>query len=179
MHLIVGLGNPGKKYERNRHNVGFLVLDEIAALTNGKFKNKNEVRGLVVETKIHDQPTKLLKPETFMNLSGEAVVIAAKYWRVPIEHITIILDDVNLPLGAVRTRAGGSAGGHNGLKSIIEKLGTNKIRRVRIGIGRPPRPEIPLDRWVLEKFGKEEWKTVVETARSVAKKILDREIPTD
>lgn len=176
MYLIIGLGNPDKKYERTRHNVGFLVADEIAALTNGKFKNQNEVRGWVVETKIHNQTVKLLKPETFMNLSGEAVAVAAKKWRVLIEQITIILDDVNLPLGTIRTRAGGTAGGHNGLKSIIEKLGTDKVRRVRIGIGRPSRPEIPLDRWVLEKFGKEEWKTIVETARSVAKKILEGEI---
>jgi len=176
MCLIVGLGNPGKKYERTRHNVGFLVLDEIAALTNSKFRNKNEVKGQMAETKINNRATELLKPETFMNLSGEAVVAAIKKWRVTKNKITIILDDVNLPLGTFRVRADGSAGGHNGLKSIIEKTGTDEIRRIRLGIGRPTHPEQPLDKWVLEKLNKEDWKTVVEAARLIAKKIVNGEI---
>lgn len=176
MCLIVGLGNPGKKYERTRHNVGFLVLDEIAALTNCRFKNKCEVKGQTAETKINNRSVELLKPGTFMNLSGEAVATTAKKWRVPINKITIILDDVNLPLGTIRTREGGSSGGHNGLKSIMEKLGTDKIRRVRIGIGRPLRPEIPLDKWVLEKMNKEEWKTIVTTTRETAKMIIDGDL---
>jgi PTH1 family peptidyl-tRNA hydrolase len=176
MCLIVGLGNPGKKYERTRHNVGFLALDEVAALAGTKFKNKCEVNGLFTETKINNRAVELLKPGTFMNLSGEAVFAAAKKWRVPTNKITLILDDANLPLGTIRTREGGSAGGHNGLKSIIEKLGTDKIRRVRVGIGRPPRPEIPLDKWVLEKFNKEEWKIIAASTREVAKMIVDGEL---
>ena len=176
MCLIVGLGNPGKKYERTRHNVGFLVLDEIAALTNCKFRNKSEVKGQAAETKINNRSTELLKPGTFMNLSGEAVILAMKKWRVPTHKVTIILDDVNLPLGTIRTRAEGSSGGHNGLRSIIEKTGTAEIRRIRLGIGRPTNPAEPLDRWVLNKLNKEEWKTTVEAAREIAKKIVNGEI---
>jgi len=176
MCLIVGLGNPGKKYERTRHNVGFLVLDELANTLMGKFKNKREVKSTVAEVALGNKKIVLLKPETFMNLSGEAVILAAKKWRLPTNKITIIVDDVNLPLGTIRTRSEGSSGGHNGLKSIIEKTGTDEIRRIRIGIGRSENPDIPLDKWVLEKFSKEEWKTVVEAARLVTKKIVSGEI---
>ncbi|HBR80433.1 MAG: Peptidyl-tRNA hydrolase [Candidatus Uhrbacteria bacterium GW2011_GWE2_45_35] len=176
MCLIIGLGNPGKKYERTRHNVGFLVLDELATLADVKFKNKKDLSGLVAETKINGRSAELLQPTTFMNLSGEAVVKAAKFWRVPEKKITVIVDDVNLPLGQIRIREKGSAGGHNGLRSIIERLDTSEIRRIRIGIGRPPRPEMALDKWVLEKLNKEDWKTVVEAARQVAKDIFAGQI---
>lgn len=176
MCLIVGLGNPGKKYERTRHNVGFLVLDEIAALADGKFRNRREVRGQTAEIKINNRAVELLKPGTFMNLSGGAVAAAVKKWRVPKNKITIILDDVNLPLGTIRTRASGSAGGHNGLKSIIERLGTEEIRRVRLGIGRPENAQEPLDKWVLNKWSKDEWKIIVETTRGVAKNIHNGKI---
>lgn len=176
MCLIVGLGNPGKKYERTRHNVGFLILDELAALADVKFKNKKDLSGLVAETKINGRSAELLQPTTFMNLSGEAVVKAAKFWRVPNKKITVIVDDVNLPLGQIRVRESGSAGGHNGIRSVIERTGTQEIRRIRVGVGRPPRPEMALDKWVLEKFKKDEWKIVVETARKIAKEIFEGKI---
>jgi PTH1 family peptidyl-tRNA hydrolase len=176
MCLIIGLGNPGTKYERTRHNVGFLVLDELAELLGEKFKTKKDLSGLVAETKMNNRSLELLKPTTFMNLSGEAAVKAAKFWRVPTKKITVIFDDVYLPLGQIRVRESGSAGGHNGMKSVIERLGTQEIRRVRIGVGQPPHPKFALDKWVLEKFNKEDWKTIVETAREAAKKIIDEEI---
>lgn len=176
MCLIVGLGNPGKKYERTRHNVGFLVLDELVNALMGKFKNKQEVKSNAAEVNLGNKKIVLLKPETFMNLSGDAVVLAAKKWRLSTNKITVIVDDANLPLGTIRTRTEGSSGGHNGLRSVIEKTGTDEIRRIRIGIGRPEHPDTPLDKWVLEKFNKEEWKTVVESARLVTKKIINGEI---
>jgi PTH1 family peptidyl-tRNA hydrolase len=176
MCLIIGLGNPGKKYERTRHNVGFLVLDELAALTNGKFKKQNEIRGETAKVTINNRPVELLRPGTFMNLSGEAVAAAAKKWRLPRKKITIILDDVNLPLGETRVRESGSAGGHNGLKSVIEKMKTDEIRRIRLGTGRPLHSTQALDKWVLEKFNKEEWKAVVEAARQIAQQIATGKI---
>jgi PTH1 family peptidyl-tRNA hydrolase len=176
MCLIVGLGNPGKKYERTRHNVGFLVLDELANLTEGKFKTKKDLACSAAEVKITNRKAELIKPTTFMNLSGEAVIRAAKFWHVSKNKITIIVDDVNLPLGQIRVRESGSAGGHNGLKSIIERLGTENIRRVRIGVGRAENPEVPLDKWVLGEWNKTEWKAIVEATREVAKKIFNGEI---
>ncbi|MFH1089610.1 MAG: aminoacyl-tRNA hydrolase [Candidatus Uhrbacteria bacterium] len=176
MCLIVGLGNPGKKYERTRHNVGFLVLDELANLTEGKFKTKKDLACSAAEVKITNREVKLIKPSTFMNLSGEAVIQTANFWHITKNKITIIVDDVNLPLGQIRVRESGSAGGHNGLKSIIERLGTENIRRVRIGVGRAENPEIPLDKWVLGEWNKTEWKTIVEATREVAKKIFNGEI---
>jgi len=176
MCLIVGLGNPGKKYERTRHNVGFLVLDELVNLANEKFKIKKEVLGNVAEISIENRKVILLKPNTFMNLSGEAVAKAVKLWREPKNKVVIIFDDVNLPVGKIRVRTEGSAGGHNGMKSIIEHLGTNEIARIRIGIGRPVDPNIPLDKWVLGKFSKDEWKKISEATREVSKMIAEKKI---
>ncbi|MFH1252822.1 MAG: aminoacyl-tRNA hydrolase [Candidatus Uhrbacteria bacterium] len=176
MCLIIGLGNPGKKYERTRHNVGFLVLDELANLTGNKFKTKKDLLGLAIETQITGRSAELLKPTTFMNLSGQAAVKAAKYWHVPTKKITVIFDDVNLPLGTIRVRETGSAGGHNGMKSIIENFKQENIRRIRIGIGRTENSEIPLDKWVLGEWNKTEWKTIVDATREVAKKIFNGEI---
>jgi len=175
MCLIVGLGNPGKKYERTRHNVGFLVLDELANMVGGKFKNKREIKSAAAEVIFGNKKVILLKPETFMNLSGDAVSQAAQFWHIPKEKITIIFDDANLPIGKIRVRNSGSAGGHNGMKSIIEKLGTENIRRIRIGIGRPEESKIPLDKWVLGKWSKDEWKQIAEAAREVAKKIFNEQ----
>lgn len=177
MCLIVGLGNPGKNYERTRHNVGFLVVEEIVHLVNEPFKPKKDLLSFIAQTKINNRATEIIKPTTFMNLSGEAVFKAAKFWRVPLKKITVIFDEVNLPLGKIRVRESGSAGGHNGMKSIIEKMKSENLRRIRIGVGRPENTNIPLDQWVLGKWDKEEWKKIVETAREVAKKIVTGEIP--
>lgn len=176
MCLIIGLGNPGKKYEHTRHNVGFLTLDELADLLGADFKNKKDLSGLISETTINNRNVFLLKPTTFMNLSGEAAVKTARFLRIPKKKITVIFDDVNLPLGTIRVRESGSAGGHNGMKSIIEHLKSEEIRRVRIGVGRPTTSEIPLDKWVLGEWGKTEQKIITEAVREVAKKIVDGEI---
>jgi PTH1 family peptidyl-tRNA hydrolase len=154
MKLIVGLGNPGKKYEKTRHNVGFLVADELAS---------------------RDLPgVKILKPDTFMNLSGQAVVEAIRQTNMTPADIIVIYDDANLDFGAVRYREGGSAGGHNGMKSIIELLGTSDIPRVRVGIGRSPHEE-PLDEYVLGKWTKQEAaqiKDIVQQAADAVEKHL-------
>ncbi|MFA6131821.1 MAG: aminoacyl-tRNA hydrolase [Patescibacteria group bacterium] len=173
MCLIVGLGNPGKKYDRTRHNVGFLVLDQLADMVDGKFKNKRELNAAAAEVIFGNKKVVLLKPQTFMNLSGEAVGGAAQFWHIPKEKITVIFDDANLPIGKIRVRTSGSAGGHNGMKSIIEKMGTDEIRRIRIGIGRPAESKAPLDKWVLGKWSKAEWKEITEAAHKVAKMVTD------
>lgn len=176
MCLIIGLGNPSKQYERTRHNVGFLVLDELAALTDGKFKNKKNLLGALAEVQINNREVELFKPSTFMNLSGEAVKRIVRFRRVPQNKITVIFDDANLPLGAVRIRESGSAGGHKGMKSIIEKMKTENIRRIRLGIGRPEDSKEPLDKWLLKKWSGKEWKIIVAAAREVAQNIYNGKI---
>ena len=138
--LVVCLGNPGDKYENTRHNVGFMVADELAERKNIpvqrlKFKaltNTNQLGGAQVL---------LMKPVTYMNLSGEAVGEAARFYKIPADHVLVISDDVSLPIGKLRIRKGGSAGGHNGLKNIIQHLGTDQFPRVKVGVGEKPHPD--------------------------------------
>ncbi|MEZ4671927.1 MAG: aminoacyl-tRNA hydrolase [Anaerolineae bacterium] len=136
-YLIVGLGNPGKEYETTRHNVGFHVVEELArryGLSFGKTERKAQTAsGLVRGKKVI-----LAKPQTFMNLSGEAVRALVDFYKVDIPHVIIVADDLDIPLGTVRLRKSGSAGGQNGMKSVIQHLGTQDFSRLRFGIGRPP-----------------------------------------
>ena len=146
--IIAGLGNPGKKYERTRHNAGFCAVDYLAEklgvpLTRIKFK------GLCGEGVINGQRVLLIKPQTFMNLSGECVSEAAGFYKIPNEHIIVFSDDISLPIGKIRVRAGGSAGGHNGLKNIAEKIGSTEFPRIKIGVGAPPTKQYDLADWVL------------------------------
>lgn len=138
MKLIVGLGNPGTEYERTRHNVGFLVVDEL------------QRRGLE-RTK-----ARTLKPDTFMNLSGTAVAAALRQTNMTVADVIVAYDDADLPFGEIRVREEGTSGGHNGMKSIFEHLGTEAVKRVRVGIGRSDNPNVPLDVWVLGRWSKEE-----------------------
>ena len=136
MHLIVGLGNPGKEYEKTRHNAGFMVLDELAKKLNVQF-DKNKFRGKVAEGRIGTKKVILLKPETFMNLSGESIVEAADFYKIPNEEILVIFDDVSLDVGKLRLRKKGSAGGHNGIKSTILHLASEDFPRIKVGVGAP------------------------------------------
>lgn len=149
--LLVCLGNPGKQYENTRHNIGFLAADELGRREGIKI-NKLRYRALTGELRVGDQRVLVLKPQTYMNLSGEAVGEAAKFYKVPPERVLVVSDDVSLPTGKLRIRAKGSAGGHNGLKSIIQHLGTDAFPRVKIGVGAPPHPDYDMADWVLGRF---------------------------
>lgn len=152
--IIAGLGNPGKEYDMSRHNTGFMALDTIAGI------NKVDVRELKFKAlcgkgEIAGQSVLLLKPQTFMNLSGEAITSAAAFYKIPMEKVIVIYDDISLPVGKIRVRAKGSAGGHNGIKNIIERSGTDVFPRIKIGVG-APKDEGALVGWVLGAFSKEE-----------------------
>ena len=173
--IIVGLGNPGKKYENTRHNVGFLVLDHLAKKLDASWKTKGAWSAQVAEISQNEQKIVLLKPETFMNLSGNAVARARGFWRkTPIEHIWVIHDDVDLKLGDIRIKQGGSSAGHRGINSIDNKLGSQDYHRVRIGIGRPENDKIPIDQFVLGKFTDAEQKQLEQVVESAAEKILEQ-----
>ena len=135
---IIGLGNPGKKYSKNRHNIGFLVLENLSKKYNTNFSVKDKLKSSCSEFKINDSTYRLFLPNTFMNNSGDAVRAIVDWYKINLDQIFIIVDDKDLPLGKIRFRKKGSSGGHNGLKSIIEKLHTHNFNRIRIGIGSPP-----------------------------------------
>ena len=135
---LVGLGNPGKKYANSRHNIGFLLLENLSNKYNSNFLLKNRLKSSCSEFIINDSTYRLFLPNTFMNDSGEAVRAIVDWYKINLDKIFIIVDDKDLPLGKIRFRKKGSSGGHNGLKSIIEKLQTNNFNRIRIGIGSPP-----------------------------------------
>ena len=135
---IVGLGNPGKKYSRNRHNIGFLILENLSKKYNSNFLLKDKLKSNFSEFKIKDCTYRLFLPNTFMNNSGDAVRAIVDWYKINLDQLFIIVDDKDLPLGKIRFRKKGSSGGHNGLKSIIEKLQTQNFNRIRIGIGSPP-----------------------------------------
>ena len=135
---LIGLGNPGKKYSNSRHNIGFLLLENFSKKYNTNFLLKNKLKSFCSEFKINDSTYRLFLPNTFMNNSGEAVLAIVNWYKINLDQIFVILDDKDLPLGKIRFRKKGSSGGHNGLKSIIEKLHTQNFSRIRIGIGSPP-----------------------------------------
>ena len=135
---LIGLGNPGKRYSKNRHNVGFLLLEDLSKKYNSNFLLKDKLKSFCSEFKINDYTYRLFLPNTFMNNSGEVVRAIVDWYKISLEQIFIIVDDKDLPLGKIRFRKKGSSGGHNGLKSIIDKLQTHEFNRIRIGIGSPP-----------------------------------------
>ena len=164
--LIVGLGNPGSKYEHTRHNCGFLALDILAAKLNCKI-DKGKFQGLYGQTNYNGKKLYLLKPQTFMNSSGFSVLQLSAYFSIPPQRIIVLFDDISLVPGRLRVRGDGSAGGHNGIKSIIEQLGSQDFPRVKIGVGSKPHPEQDLADWVLSTFSPSEKKSL-ETALSNA-----------
>ena len=135
--LIAGLGNPGARYERDRHNVGWMVVDELARRCEATFKSKFD--GRLCETRVNDSRVALLEPETYMNESGRSISAAARYFKVVPEDVLVVHDDVDLDVGRLQARLGGGLGGHNGLRSIAQSLGTPEFLRLRIGVGRPGR----------------------------------------
>lgn len=149
--LLVGLGNPGDKYENTRHNAGYMVVDEIGNRKNLPIQ-KLKYKALTNTTELGGQKVLVMKPVTYMNLSGEAVRQAADFYKIPAERILVISDDTALAIGKLRIRKNGSAGGHNGLKSIIQQLGTDQFPRLRVGVGEKPHPDYDLADWVLGHF---------------------------
>lgn len=153
-YIIVGLGNPGAKYEMTRHNAGFLAID-LLAIEEGFDVKRLKHHALVAETTISGKKCLVMKPQTMMNNSGEAVGEASKFYKIPPERIIVLYDDISLDVGKTRIRRKGSAGGHNGIKSIIAHLGSEDFPRVKIGVGKKPNPEYDLVSWVLGRFPKE------------------------
>lgn len=165
MKLIVGLGNIGDKYCFTRHNAGFMVVDRLAIVNNLSFKEERKLKCYLAKFKIGFEDIILIKPTTFMNLSGEAVSAVMNYYKIESDDVLIVYDDLALELGKIRFRANGSDGGHNGIKSVIQHLGTRNIARLKIGIG--PQPPIPSETFVLQNFYKsqlEELKPVLKTS---------------
>ena len=177
--LIVGLGNPGKDYERTRHNAGFRALDMLSAKLGCKV-DKGKFQGLYGQTDYCGKKLYLLKPLTYMNLSGRSVLQLSAYFKIPPQRIIVMFDDISLEPGRLRIRADGSAGGHNGIKSIIAELGSQDFPRVKIGVGAKPHEQQDLADWVLSGFSAtEEVALVSALARSAeaALCIIDRGVP--
>ena len=165
--LVVGLGNPGSQYENTRHNVGFLVADELAG--RGRFAiQRLKFKALTATAAIGGQGVLVMKPTTYMNLSGEAVGEAARFYKIAPDHVLVISDDVDLPLGKLRIRTNGSAGGHNGLKSIIQHLGSDRFPRLKVGVGGKPHPDYDMADWVLGKLQGEDKKVMDEAVKRAA-----------
>ncbi len=157
--LIVGLGNPGKEYERTRHNIGFRCVDLLAEKLGCRI-DKGKFQGLYGQTSYKGNKLLLLKPQTFMNLSGRSVLQLSAYFHVPPQRIIVLFDDISLEPGRLRVRPNGSAGGHNGIKSIIGELGSQEFPRVKIGVGAKPHPDFDLADWVLSTFSANEEKSL-------------------
>lgn len=169
--LIVGLGNPGKDYSRTRHNCGFRAIDILADKLNCKV-DRSKFQGLYGQVVNNGRKLFLLKPQTFMNLSGKSVLQLSAYFSIPPQRIIVLFDDISLDPGRLRIRANGSAGGHNGIKSIISELGSQEFPRVKIGVGAKPHPEQDLADWVLSSFSASEDKVLQPALENAADAVL-------
>ena len=172
--IVAGLGNPGLEYENTRHNAGFLTMEELAKQCGAKLDQK-KFKSDCGEAMLGDVRCLLMKPTTYMNLSGDAIAAAANFYKIPPEQVLVIYDDISLPPGKLRLRRKGSAGGHNGIKSIIAQLGTEEFPRIRVGVGAKPNPQYDLADWVLSKFSEEDMTALqpaLEHAADAAKKIV-------
>ena len=177
-YLVVGLGNPDRKYENTRHNAGFIMLDYIAEQLGVKVK-RIKFKSTVGEARIGSHRVLLMKPSTFMNNSGQAVVEAMNFYKIPAEKVVVLLDDINLDVGKMRIRQKGSDGGQNGMKNIIYLSGSDRLPRVKIGIGKKPNPDYDLAAWVLSKFTGSDLKAleqVKENCFEAVELILDGKI---
>ena len=173
--LLVCLGNPGKEYANTRHNIGFLAADALEKRTGVKF-NKLKYRALTGEVTLGGQRVLVVKPQTYMNLSGEAVKLAGGFYKIPPERILVLYDDVSLPLGKLRIRASGSAGGHNGIKNIIAHLGTDAFPRIKVGVGATQQEDGLVD-WVIGSFTAAERKVVdaaIDKALDAAECVIEK-----
>jgi len=171
LRLVVGLGNPGEKYASTRHNVGFMALEQLASREGGRFKAMSKLQGELADVGAGDARLRLLMPQTYMNESGRSIRAALDWFGFDIHQLIVLVDDMDLPLGRLRLRAGGGAGGHNGLKSTIQHLGTQQFARLRIGIGAPGRtPEERRARTVshvLGQFNRDEEPLLNDVLREV------------
>ena len=177
--LIVGLGNPGREYERSRHNAGFRAIDLLADGLGCKI-DRLKYQGLYCQTTYNGKKLLLLKPQTFMNLSGHSVLQLSAYFNIPPQRIIVMFDDISLVPGRLRVRADGSAGGHNGIKSIIAEVGSQAFPRVKIGVGAKPHPDYDLADWVLSTFSAQEEKALANSlkwAGEAALAIIDHGVP--
>ena len=177
--LVVGLGNPGREYEKTRHNAGFRALDILADQLGGKV-DKLKYQGLYTQVSYNGGKVFLLKPQTYMNLSGRSVLQLSAYFNIPPQRIIVMFDDISLEPGRLRVRANGSAGGHNGIKSIIQEVGSQDFPRVKIGVGAKPHPNFELADWVLSTFSAQEEKALavsLENAAKAALAIIDHGVP--
>ena len=175
--MVAGLGNPGDEYKATKHNVGFMVIDKFAENNNANFK-KSRFNALVADCKIGEKRVLLLKPLTYMNLSGEAISKALNFYKISPENLVVICDDINLDAGKIRIRKKGSDGGQNGLKNIILNLKTQEFKRISIGIGAKPHPEYDLKDWVLSNFSKEA-KPQIERAINLGSDAIEAIIKKD
>ncbi len=166
--IVVFLGNPGPKYRDTRHNAGFMAADAMEKKL-GISINKLRFKALTAQATLGGEKVLLLKPQTYMNLSGESVSPAAAFYKVPPEHIIVVSDEVSLPIGKLRIRKSGSAGGHNGLKNIIAMLGTDAFPRIRMGVGAPPHADYDMADWVLSSFKNQD----ADDMRSLAVRVCD------
>ena len=177
--LIVGLGNPGREYEKSRHNCGFRALDILAENLSCKV-DKLKFQGLYGQVNYNGTKVFLLKPQTFMNLSGRSVLQFSAYFNIPPQRIFVLFDDISLEPGRLRIRANGSAGGHNGIKSIIQEVGSQEFPRVKIGVGAKPNPDYDLADWVLSSFSANDEKALavsLKNAADAALAIIDHGVP--
>ena len=170
--LLVGLGNPGSKYESTRHNMGFLTVDLLAEQLNVKL-NKVKFKSAYNIVRFGGQKCLVMKPQTYMNLSGEAVHEAVQFYKIPADHVLVIYDDVSLPVGKLRVRPTGSAGGHNGIKNIIAHLGTQEFPRIKIGTGAPSGGGAEMIDWVIGVPSQAERKILVESFENAVKAAED------
>ena len=168
--LVVFLGNPGTKFNGTRHNAGFMAADAMAKEFNIAI-NKLRFKALTATVEINGEKVLLMKPQTYMNLSGEAVIQAAKFYKISPEHIIVVSDEVAMPIGKLRIRKSGSAGGHNGLKNIIQHLGTQDFPRIRMGVGAAPHPDYDMADWVLSTFKNKDAEDMQELACRVSKAV--------
>ncbi|MCI6999893.1 MAG: aminoacyl-tRNA hydrolase [Clostridiales bacterium] len=168
--LVVGLGNPGARYESTRHNMGFLALDRLAEREKLRF-NKLRFKAWTAEWKLGEDKVLVMKPQTYMNLSGESVGAAARFYKIPADHILVVSDDIALPVGKLRLRAAGSAGGHNGLKNIIRHLGSDRFPRIKVGVGMPQNAEYDIADWVTGMPMGEEQKILLDALDRAAQAI--------
>ena len=177
--MLVGLGNPGAEYARSRHNVGFRAVDALCEQQRCRC-DRLRLKALTGFCELGGQKVLLVKPMTYMNLSGQAVRPLADYYRIPPERILVIFDDVSLPVGRLRVRPDGSAGGHNGVKSLIAELGTQDFPRVKVGVGAKPHPDYDLADWVLSSFSSQEEKLLgptIERALDAAGAVIAEGVP--
>lgn len=171
MYLVVGLGNPEEKYAKTFHNMGFLAVEDLAVLLGVKF-NKLQCKALTAEARINGEKVIIAKPQTYMNLSGDSVSELVKYYKIPPENLLVIYDDADLEKGSLRLRPNGSAGTHNGMRNIIERLGCENFPRIRVGI-HDKESQMPLINYVLSEVKKEDYPLFIQTLNNAAKAAME------